>query len=430
MFAVSCYMTLLPTLPYARLPRSNWPLGMKNQSLKENRAKTEHRTLSFQAWFQPDDTSVKAECAAVTDFNALSDVPANDFWEYAQRFGNFKDPQNWLARYPTLGRQVSDHQHVARDGQHVLSIRHSRFKKHVVALLMSREDVSYQRRERVLIPIDTKPHATSQDRHLAKHVNHQVRMQFDKKSASHRSTTISEYAKQIARESRYVGRIPGRMQSEGYRSRDVPPQPCSQRGVCSPFLKTKKPDKTGSYYPSVFIEVPEATEVRVGTSYTNPATARFADSLAVQIYRDGKIPNAKDAEALQEGDNDIKIRRGTILIVTPYLSQKSDISFLLSRVTAVELPSGLVEVRTVDSSLSHSASVVIADVVRTGRRDFTDDADRVVVMFSRAELATITIGRAKNIPENSRLATYMRFLEDPGAVYSLENLSKWHKLTH
>ncbi|PTD10438.1 hypothetical protein FCULG_00008650 [Fusarium culmorum] len=44
-------------------------------------------------------------------------------------------------------------------------------------------------------------------------------------------------------------------------------------------------DKTGSHYPNVFIDVPEAAEVRVGTSYANPATAHLAISLAIQLYR-------------------------------------------------------------------------------------------------------------------------------------------------
>ncbi|KAH6978149.1 hypothetical protein EDB82DRAFT_576510 [Fusarium venenatum] len=136
-------------------------------------------------------------------------------------------------------------------------------------------------------------------------------------------------------------------------------------------------------------------------------------------YREGAVLNAKDAEGVQKGDNDINIRRGSILIVTPYLSQKSDICFLPSRVTAAELPPGLVEVRTFDSSLSHSASIIITDVVRTGRRGFTDDADRVAV----------TIARAKDTPGNSRLGSYVQFLKDRDAFFTLGNAKSSPKWT-
>ncbi|KAM0412314.1 hypothetical protein ACHAPD_008974 [Fusarium lateritium] len=138
-----------------------------------------------------------------------------------------------------------------------------------------------------------------------------------------------------------------------------------------------------------------------------------------RTYREGAVLNAKDAEGVQKGDNDINIRRGSILIVTPYLSQKSDICFLPSRVTAAELPPGLVEVRTFDSSLSHSASIIITDVVRTGRRGFTDDADRVAV----------TIARAKDTPGNSRLGSYVQFLKDRDAFFTLGNAKSSPKWT-
>ncbi|KAH6978150.1 hypothetical protein EDB82DRAFT_476899 [Fusarium venenatum] len=64
--------------------QSNWPLGMKKPPLKVNlphnsAAKTAYPTVSFKAWFQPNDTSIKTECAATTDLNALSDVSAKDF---------------------------------------------------------------------------------------------------------------------------------------------------------------------------------------------------------------------------------------------------------------------------------------------------------------------------------------------------------------
>ncbi|KAH7199746.1 hypothetical protein NOF04DRAFT_1325330 [Fusarium oxysporum II5] len=47
---------------------------------------------------------------------------------------------------------------------------------------------------------------------------------------------------------------------------------------------------------------------------------------------------------------------------------------------AIELLPGLVKVRTVDGSLSHSEAVIIAGIVRMGRRGFIDDPRRVAVL--------------------------------------------------
>ncbi|EKJ78050.1 hypothetical protein FPSE_01511 [Fusarium pseudograminearum CS3096] len=70
-----------------------------------------------------------------------------------------------------------------------------------------------------------------------------------------------------------------------------------------------------------------------------PATAAIteclgdwvAPSLSPQLYRDGKLLNAKDAGDHQRGDDEINVRRGTVLIVIPYRAQRSDIGFFLSQ---------------------------------------------------------------------------------------------------
>ncbi|KAF0637251.1 hypothetical protein FPSE5266_01511 [Fusarium pseudograminearum] len=77
-----------------------------------------------------------------------------------------------------------------------------------------------------------------------------------------------------------------------------------------------------------------------------PATAAIteclgdwvAPSLSPQLYRDGKLLNAKDAGDHQRGDDEINVRRGTVLIVIPYRAQRSDIGFFLSQVSVAELP--------------------------------------------------------------------------------------------
>ncbi|KAF4950423.1 hypothetical protein FSARC_13203 [Fusarium sarcochroum] len=176
--------------------------------------------------------------------------------------------------------------------------------------------------------------------------------------------------------------------------------------------------KTGVYYQNLMIDIPEAQETKVGTSYCNSATARFSVQLAIQLYREAVLLNTQDADDLQNGQ-EVNVRRGSILIVTMYSVQKREIELLLRQATVAELQPGLVEVRTADGSLSHKAAVVIVDTVRTGKRGFIDDPRRVAVTFSRAELMTIFVARAKSIPERTRLGSLVTFLKERDAVHSL-----------
>ncbi|KAM0507437.1 hypothetical protein ACHAP8_001067 [Fusarium lateritium] len=305
------------------------------QPVKNNAAKTSYPTVLFKAWHWPDDISVKAECAAVTEMNTLSDVPAKDFWEYTQRFGEPKKHHDWLAQYPALDRRARDRNVAERCA--VLSkldkvpfgyaaitggpgSRKTSLAEDIVLAVVSEpckeapvmwttplgdpagapdgpdndsdnssdndsdndsdnaSQDSSQATERTepdrptgflaawdylpndapakppkvawiatenqlcndaqvrlstkepglvilrahswkcemhnmfspsdrepdLISISEKPHATSQDRRLAEHINHQIRMQFDRTSAFRGPPTISEYAKQIARDNRNI----------------------------------------------------------------------------------------------------------------------------------------------------------------------------------------------------------------------------------
>lgn len=337
---------------------SNWPLGMRKPLLKVNlphvtiegpineflasvwqpvkgyRATTAHPTVSFEAWFQPNDTSIKAECDPITKLNAMLNAPAKDFWKYTQHFGECKEYHDWLAQYPALSRQFRDHHYVGerhdvlsrldkvplgyaaitggpgsgkaslaedivlavvskpcketivartfppaeptddlstpKDGSHRASQDKSQFVESIgpeqennvnvfqstlrlptgwydipddapadapeigrpkaawivaenrlcddaqVRLSIKEPGILTLRarlwkcemdnmfsppdRVPIVINIGQRPHATSQDRRLAEHINHQVRVQFEKKSASCGPTMISEFAKRIARD--------------------------------------------------------------------------------------------------------------------------------------------------------------------------------------------------------------------------------------
>ncbi|KAM0400274.1 hypothetical protein ACHAPZ_006438 [Fusarium culmorum] len=495
--------------------QSNWPLGMKKPSLKVNlphvtiegpineflasvwqpvkgyRATTVHPTVSFEAWFQPNDTSIKAECDAITKLNAMPNAPAKGFWKYTQRFGECKEHHNWLAQYPTLGRQFRDHHYIGErhnmlsrlnkvpfgyaaitggpgsgktslaedivlavvsepckeaivtrtspsaepaddpivesiepeqennvnlfdptlqlptawcdvpedapadapeigrpkaawivaenrlcdDAQVRLSIKEpgiltlrARPWKCEMENMYSPSD-----KEPILIPIDEKPHATSQDRRLAEHVNHQAdyisaykQKHLDPECSLLNHARHEEYARKLLIhvltskvdiiyctpvtfaqivshakvEMGFIVLNGANCMTESMSL--IPMSKCPEasflligdarqfgpvttvdrngsiqyrlkcnyraRGYAADFIRKefydgqmnimkKKAtpattaiteylaDKTGSHYPNVFIDVPEAAEVRVGTSYANPATAHLAISLAIQLYR-------------------------------------------------------------------------------------------------------------------------------------------------
>ncbi|SCN67021.1 uncharacterized protein FFB20_02444 [Fusarium fujikuroi] len=734
--------------------QSNWPIGLKKPPVKlslphvtikgplheflsniwvpvkDAPASTTYKTVTFKAWFKPDDTSIKAECAAVTEINSLGEnAISKNFWTWAQCFGENKNLHNWLVQYPALGRQVEAHEYtgerhdvlsrldrvpfgyaaitgppgsgktslaedivlsvisepcnhaevtvyppmvqgqatsedgpdhesdsgseddldhesdsgndgepdhesdsgndgdfneaptepatftawpndetnqeqlatftvgpqlpeaweteplgnqqeeaigvaviprvawlvaenqLCNDAQVRLSIKRpdavilrARPWKKEMNNMYSQSD-----REPDLISMENKPHATSQDRRLANYINHQIQDRFNESSASRGPTTISEYAKRLARENpaewndylhAYRQKITdpeafnlNRVDNERH-ARELLIHVASLTAVlcCTPvtfgqiknhtgleynfivldeaarmpeslslipmakcpeasflivgdnkqfgpvvttldrkdwqsffgpqratslferieksgallfrlksnyrahrkaadFVREKFYEgqmhivnktstvattgiadyiasKTGSLYPNIMVDIPEAQEIQIGTSYANPATARLAVSLAIQVYREASILNARDADQLQRGEV-VKVRRGSILIITMYAVQKRNIELLLKEATSAELPPGLVEVRTVDGSLSHSGAVVIVDIVRTGRRGFIDDPRRVAVAFSRAELCTILIARERSVQERSRLGSAVQFLKERDAVYSL-----------
>nr|CEG02928.1 unnamed protein product [Fusarium pseudograminearum CS3487] len=93
--------------------QSNWPIGLKKPPVKIDVPSITIKGTagSFLANFTPDDTSIKAECAAVTAMHELSEVPTKRFWDYTQRFRETKELHNWLKQYPALGRQVSKRHH-------------------------------------------------------------------------------------------------------------------------------------------------------------------------------------------------------------------------------------------------------------------------------------------------------------------------------
>ncbi|RGP80510.1 mfs monocarboxylate transporter [Fusarium longipes] len=134
---------LLPEMPanvalceVTTAEQSNWPIGMKKPPVKldlphvtvkgpinkfmaniwhpvqDAPASTKYPTVIFKAWFKPDHTTIKAECASITELNSRKDVPAKKFWDYTKQFGQPRELHDWLQQYPALGRQVKIHRHI------------------------------------------------------------------------------------------------------------------------------------------------------------------------------------------------------------------------------------------------------------------------------------------------------------------------------
>ncbi|KAH6968675.1 P-loop containing nucleoside triphosphate hydrolase protein [Fusarium avenaceum] len=163
-----------------------------------------------------------------------------------------------------------------------------------------------------------------------------------------------------------------------------------------------------TYSTTLLIRPPNCNESMIGTSFSNEGNAHFTVQLVTQLYRDANILDARDLS-----------RRGSVLIITPYSVQKNYYDILLSGLTAAEIPKSLVEVRTVDSSPSHEADIVIVDWVRTNNRGFIADPKRMCVALSRARIGTIMIGPGEKVPLAWPLSHLVKYCEKRHAVIDL-----------
>ncbi|KAK7398570.1 hypothetical protein QQX98_012048 [Neonectria punicea] len=176
--------------------------------------------------------------------------------------------------------------------------------------------------------------------------------------------------------------------------------------------------QTGARSTTVMFKIPEATENPVGTSYANDANALFVMQLVVQMYREMNPLNVRDVAACRRGE-EVRVRRGSIMILTPYSVQKNQYQLLLRQMSAAEYPTDLVEVRTIDDSPSHEADIVLIDLVRTAKLGFIGDPRRMDVMMTRARLATFIIGTDENMRGSAPFKDLLTWLEAREAVVSM-----------
>ena len=181
---------------------------------------------------------------------------------------------------------------------------------------------------------------------------------------------------------------------------------------------------------TLFIGIPESFEYKEGVSFANAVNAHFIRDFIVYLYREAPILNTVDFLRRQNGE-DIRRRKGTVLVVVPYIAQKHKVQEALSSLSPFEVPRDLIEVRTIDTSPSHEADVVIADLTRTRNLNFGDQDGRLTVMMTRARLACFIVGHtdlaSTKCPNLKNLYTW---LKKRGAVLSLrddEDRPRWSK---
>lgn len=178
----------------------------------------------------------------------------------------------------------------------------------------------------------------------------------------------------------------------------------------------------------MWFDVQYSTEYKIGTSYVNPAQARFIVELSVSLLRNAPIPNMKDVSA-HESDPSLSIRRGNVMIITGYAHQKALIESLIAKISPGEIIPGSLTVRTIDDSQNHQAAVVLVDIVRTVHPGFIDDRQRLAVALSRAELMHIVVGSEGIIPYRGPLAELFEYARDKGSYSRIgktkSNWTRW-----
>ncbi|KAF5615140.1 hypothetical protein F52700_13529 [Fusarium sp. NRRL 52700] len=137
-----------------------------------------------------------------------------------------------------------------------------------------------------------------------------------------------------------------------------------------------------------------------GTSFYNEGYGNFTMQLIIQLYRQANHVQVRDES-----------RRASVLIIAAYQSQMHDYEFLLDQITSAELPKSLIEVRTIDDSLSHEADYVFADLSRTEKAGFLKDPQRINVAATRARIASFIIGPGIKVPLVHSIRQLMEFLE-------------------
>ncbi|KAF5005856.1 hypothetical protein FDECE_7730 [Fusarium decemcellulare] len=185
---------------------------------------------------------------------------------------------------------------------------------------------------------------------------------------------------------------------------------------------------------TIMIRPWNSCEAKIGDSFANGPNANFVSQLIIQLYRQAGLMNAYDAEINTTASSDedkVRVRRASILIITPYAAQRRAYHLVLRQMSDAEIPTSLVEVRTIDSSSGHEADVVIIDCVRTTKMGFVSDIHRMSVMMTRARIGTILVGTTSKMGFPSTFKSLIKYLVDRNSLIDHSKLkirTKWDKM--
>ncbi|KAF4460376.1 MFS monocarboxylate transporter [Fusarium albosuccineum] len=185
---------------------------------------------------------------------------------------------------------------------------------------------------------------------------------------------------------------------------------------------------------TIMIRPWDSREFKIGHTFTNRVNANFVSQLIVQLYRQAGLMNAHDAQKNMTATSDedkVRVRRASILIITPYAAQKRVYQLVLRLMSDAEIPKTLVEVRTVDESPSHEADIIIIDCVRTTTMGFISDINRMSVMMTRARIGTILIGTTSKMFFPSTPKSLINYMVDRHSLIDHSEFkikTKWDKM--
>lgn len=166
---------------------------------------------------------------------------------------------------------------------------------------------------------------------------------------------------------------------------------------------------------SVFvIEVAEAEEVPVGTSFANPVNARFGRELIAMVYREAPLRDARDV--INGVD---PARFGSTLVIVGYSAQKNEWDGVMRELSPAEVPLDRVEVRTIDDSPSHEADLVICDLTRTEKPGFLKERERLAVLATRARVALIILGTPRCTHSDTHLGNLFQYVDTRNAYIKI-----------
>lgn len=175
---------------------------------------------------------------------------------------------------------------------------------------------------------------------------------------------------------------------------------------------------------SIFIDMPDAQEQKVGLTYSNESSARLSIALALWVAQQnfGLCTDLRDEKPEQE------VRKATICVMTPYKAQKQHLEYAWQKVSPVEVHRESIDIRLVDEAAGHEADFVIYDMVRTTSTGFTDDRLRNNVAVTRARVCNFFVGSASlisGLSDSNPLKALYSFHESMQAVTDARGYSKY-----